>query len=229
MRRCGKYIFTATVAAIALSAAGSARAEAIDSVCEPAMLVFDASGSMKGTRIAEARTATSRVLPALTRSRSVGLITYGGRVGPVCGTIDQKVAPTPNAGAAIQAAIDALEPTGRTPISGAVARAASVLGGGARRGLIVLVTDGEENCAGEPCALGRELREAGGRLKVHVIGFRLRVAEGSALACLARETGGIYTEVTDIDALAAALATALGCAPISRAPGRDVASIRDSR
>lgn len=207
----------------------AAQAQSTDPTCEPAMLVFDASGSMRGTRIVEARRATQRVLPALTRARPVGLVTYGGRVGPVCGTIDVKLPPVPGSGPAIQAEIDALDPTGRTPIAGAVAQAAAVLGGGARRGLVVLVSDGEENCAGDPCALGHELRAAGGRLRVHVIGYRLRVPEGSALACLARQTGGIYAEAGDTEALAAALENTLGCTPVSNDKRRVIASNRYSR
>ena len=56
---------------------------------EDAMLVFDASGSMAGTdrlgvstaisvtRIDKVRAALAKVLPAATRFRRVGLITYG--------------------------------------------------------------------------------------------------------------------------------------------------------
>lgn len=183
--------------------------------CEPGMLVFDASGSMKGTRIVNARIATARVLPALTAERHVGLITYGGDEGPECGTIHLRLEPAPNNGPAIQAVIDAIAPYGRTPLAAAVEQAAMVLGGGKRRGVVVLVTDGEENCRGDPCALGRQLKRAGGKLKVNVIGYRLRIAESSALACLASETGGIFVEVSETDELARALQDTLGCPPVS--------------
>jgi Ca-activated chloride channel family protein len=213
-RREHRHPELAALTALALLA-GAAAAETPAAVCEPAMLVFDASGSMKGTRIAEARAATARVLPTLARQRPVGLLTYGGAEGPACGTIHLRLEPAPGNAAAIQAEIDALDPSGRTPLTEAVARAAAVLGAGTRRGLVVLVTDGEENCRGDPCALGRELKAMGAKLKVHVIGYRLRVPEGSALACLARETSGLFVEVDNTDGLARALSETLGCVPVS--------------
>jgi Ca-activated chloride channel family protein len=82
-------------------------------------------------------------------------------------------------------------------------------------GLIVLVTDGEENCGGDPCALGRRLAALAPRLKIHVVGYRLRIAEGSPLACLAEATGGRYVEVGDTESLGDALDRSLGCAPVA--------------
>lgn len=202
------------VAALAMPAAARASGPA----CEPGMLVFDASGSMKGTRMENARIATARVLPALSTDRNVGLITYGGEDGPECGTIHLRLEPAPNNGPAIQAVIDAITPYGRTPLTEAVEQAATLLGGGKRKGVVVLVTDGEENCRGDPCALGRRLRQAGGKLKVNVIGYRLRIGESSALACLASETGGLFVEVNETDGLAKALQDTLGCPPVSLLP-----------
>ncbi|KAB2848369.1 MAG: VWA domain-containing protein [Hyphomicrobiaceae bacterium] len=211
------------IATIMLAAALAAPAAAEDRnpACEPGMLVFDASGSMKGTRIENARIATARVLPALTAERNVGLITYGGEAGPECGTIRLQLEPAPNNGPAIQAVINAIAPQGRTPLTEAVEQAAALLGGGKRRAVIVLVTDGEENCRGDPCALGQRLRRAGGRLKVSVIGYRLRISESSALSCLASETGGLFVEVSETDELAKALQDTLGCPPVSALPTAD--------
>jgi Ca-activated chloride channel family protein len=44
------------------------------------------------------------------------------------------------------AAIDALRPSGRTPLTGAVAQAGEALDFRHRPGLIVVLTDGEETC-----------------------------------------------------------------------------------
>jgi Ca-activated chloride channel family protein len=122
----------------------------------------------------------------------------------------------------IQGAIEEIDPVGRTPLTAAVATAAEVLGKGRRRGLIVLVTDGEENCGGDPCLFGRQVQAAGNLLKVHVIGYRLRVPEASALGCLALSTGGLLVEASSADELASALQSTFGCLPISRAPGQSV-------
>jgi Ca-activated chloride channel family protein len=112
--------------------------------------------------------------------------------------------------------IEAIDPSGRTPLTASVQIAAAALGAGSRRGVVVLVTDGEENCGADPCALGRTLAARGGLLRVHVVGFRLRVLESSALACLARSTGGTLVEASDTSSLEAALRTTFGCTPMSR-------------
>ncbi len=206
----------------------AADAQDRDAACEQAMLVFDASISMTGRGIEEARAATNRVLPALTRQRKVGLITYGGMPGPACDTIALRLEPAANNAAAIQAEIDALRPSGATPLTESVALAANLLTKGSRRGLVVLITDGFENCHGDPCALGHELA-ALGRLKVHVIGYNLRVPQGNALACLARETGGLLVEVNSTDELARALTGTLGCPVVSREQGRTTNAVLASR
>ena len=56
--------------------------------------------------------------------------------------------PTPSAADRIMAAIDALRPAGRTPLTDAVAQAADVLNFRHKPGLIVVLTDGEETCGG---------------------------------------------------------------------------------
>ena len=184
--------------------------------CEPAMLVFDATGSMLGTRITQARAAVRRVMPALAAKRAVGLVTYGGTAETVaCSSIRVRRMPAPTNGDEILREIDSITPSGRTPLTEAVSTAVNVLSGIAPAGVVVLVTDGEENCGGDPCALGRQLRDRGSRVTVHVIGFRLRIEEGSALSCLANQTGGQFAEVDDTDSLSAALDTSLGCTPIS--------------
>ncbi len=198
----------------------AAQAQDHDAACEQAMLVFDASISMTGRGIAEARAATRRVLPALTRQRKVGLITYGGMPGPPCDTIMLRIAPAANNAAAIQAEIDALKPAGATPLTESVELAIGLLAKGSRRGVVVLVTDGFENCHGDPCALGRKIAGMGVELKVHVIGYNLRVPQGNALACLARETGGLLVEVANTDELARALTATLGCPAVSRGGGQ---------
>ena len=183
--------------------------------CENAMLVFDASISMTGRGIAEAREATRRVLPVLTRQRKVGLITYGGMPGPACDTIALRLEPAANSASLIQQAIDGLKPAGATPLTESVELAIALLARNARRGLVVLVTDGFENCHGDPCALARRLAAMGGEFKVHVIAYNLRVPQGNAVACLARETGGMLVEVNSTDELSRALTGTLGCPAVS--------------
>lgn len=220
------------VAMLLPASLGLAQAEPATSrsACEPGMLVFDASGSMRGTRIDQARSAAAAVLPALTAQRPVGLVTYGGhdrggeRTGSGrCSNVRVRLPPGPDAGEAILAIVETIEPDGSTPITAAVEVAAATLLQSAKAGVIVLVTDGEENCGGDPCALGAAIAAASGQLKVHVIGFRLRIAAGDALACLADRTRGTYAEASSVRELSEALADSLGCAATSAVNGHRLA------
>src|SRR5215470_2857725 len=147
----------ACMAAFALIVAGVGGASAEEPATKPctedAMIVFDASGSMSGDgwgygsesagsvpRIDKVRSAMREILPSITRFRRVGLITFGSGAWNQC-TIRLELKPTPNAADRIMAAIDALRPAGRTPLTDAVAQAADVLDFRNKPGLIVVLTD----------------------------------------------------------------------------------------
>src|SRR5262245_58615432 len=100
---------------------------------QDAMLVFDASGSMSGDgwgygsesattvpRFLKVRAALAKVLPGITRSRRVGLITFG----PNQCNVRLELRPTENSASRIMRIVDALIPAGQTPLTAAVAEAA---------------------------------------------------------------------------------------------------------
>lgn len=124
------------------------------------------------TRIDEVRKALAQVLPAATKFRKVGLITYGPGPYLQC-NVALDFRPMPNAAQQIMSVVNALNPAGKTPLVKAVELAAEVLDYRSTRGVVVLLTDGEETCGGAPCALGKSLKD-NGRLTVHVIGYQLR-------------------------------------------------------
>ena len=196
---------------------------------EDAMIVFDASGSMSGngwgygsetagmvSRIDKVRATLANILPSVTRHRRVGLITYGPGVWDQC-NVHLDLAPEPDSAGRIMAAIKALTPAGKTPLTTAVAQAADVLEFRTKPGLIVLLTDGEETCGGSPCALGKSLSMEAAALTVHVIGLRVKgytwMGEHSLLEtkCLAERNGGLYLTVETEDELRAAFEKTLGC------------------
>jgi len=198
---------------------------------EDAMIVFDASGSMVGNmnqgiattipRIGEVRPALATVLPAVTRFRRVGLITYGPGPYQQC-NVELKLRPTPNAADIIMREVNALTPAGKTPLTAAVQQAAEVLDYRAKPGLIVVVTDGEETCGGSPCDLGKQLHAEAMQLTVHIIGFRMKdfswTGEQSILdaKCLADENGGLYISAESRQDLVEALEKTLGCPMLSQ-------------
>jgi Ca-activated chloride channel family protein len=201
---------------------------------EDAMLVFDASGSMAGNvnqgiatitpRIDAVRSALAKVLPSVTRLRRVGLITYGPGPYQQC-NVQLILKPTPNAASLIMSEVNALTPSGKTPLTAAVGQAAEVLDYRAKPGVIVVLTDGEETCGGSPCDLGKVLHAAAANLTIHVIGFRMKnfswTGEQSILdvKCLADQNGGLYVSADTEQELAEALEKTLGCPMLSqRAP-----------
>ncbi|TIV56036.1 MAG: hypothetical protein E5V89_35245, partial [Mesorhizobium sp.] len=64
---------------------------------------------------------------------------------------------------------------------------------------------GLETCGGDPCALGKELKETGVDFTADVVGFGLTADEGKQIACLAENTGGKYIQASDEKALQQAL------------------------
>lgn len=202
-----------------------------------AMLVFDASRSMINPsdenngrpRIVEARDALRRVLPQVTPFRNLGLVVYGPGRQNVCGSIEVRMLPSPDATGPIMAEINTIEPDGDTPLTQAVAQAAEVLREHTDAGAVVLITDGRETCGGAPCLLAEELARTTPNLVVHVIGFKTQISsfewqsfgdkdgQNTQLIarCLAERTGGTYATAQSTDELVRALQEVLGCPVIS--------------
>lgn len=199
-----------------------------------AMLVFDGSGSMAGnerfdfgsvvTRISKVRGALDKVLPNVAPNRRLGLVTYGPGPYDRCDNIELNVRPMENAAATIKAAVDAINPAGRTPLTEAVRLAAGALDYRKKPGVIVLLTDGEETCGGNPCKLAKELKAEAAGLTVHVIGYKMTDFSwtGGAglleMRCLAETTGGFYESPETVEELIAALAKTLGCPDLTSRP-----------
>ncbi|MBL1437340.1 MAG: VWA domain-containing protein, partial [Rhodobacteraceae bacterium] len=95
--------------------------------------------------------------------------------------------------AGFKAAVNSLTPQGRTPLTAAVRQAAEQLNYTTRSARIVLVSDGVENCDGDPAALATALSENALDLTVHVIGFDVSgIADQSGLEALATLNHGLY-------------------------------------
>jgi Ca-activated chloride channel family protein len=221
MNRLSRYACAFGLATLlAGSAAGQAADETRTPCTEDAMIVFDASGSMAGntvqglfsdiTRIDEVRKALGEVLPGATRFRKIGLITYGPGPYAQC-NVDLAFPPIPNAAERIMSVV----------LVQAVKQAAEVLDYRTEKGVVVLVTDGEETCGGAPCELGKFLKANSRGLTVHVIGYQLTGFSWTGaesildVECLAEETGGLYITAKNRDDLVKAFEKTLGCPMMS--------------
>jgi Ca-activated chloride channel family protein len=112
-------------------------------------------------------------LPSITRFRRVGLPAYGSDSWNQC-TIHPALKPEPNAADRIMAAVDALHPAGRMPLTEAEAQAADALDFRTKPDVIVILTDGEETCGGMPCDLSEKLHAEADQLTIHVISLRVK-------------------------------------------------------
>ncbi|WP_226946421.1 MULTISPECIES: VWA domain-containing protein [Roseobacteraceae] len=174
------------------------------------IIVMDGSGSMWGQidgrpKLEIARQTLAEVLVDFPPERGLGLLAYGHRRKGDCSDIELLVAPTPGTASELLSRANTMRFLGKTPLTEAVRRAALDLRSTEDAATVILITDGLETCAGDPCALGRELEQSGVDFTAHVVGFGLQGAETAALECLALETGGRYFDAGDARGLRDAL------------------------
>ena len=98
--------------------------------------------------------------------------------------------------------IKGFSPRGDTPIGESLKAAAGDLKDAPGRKTVVLVSDGEDNCAPpQPCEVARDLAKQGLDLRVEAIGFQVGAEARKQLACIAKVTGGSYYDAPDAQAL----------------------------
>ncbi len=174
------------------------------------VLVLDASGSMTEphgdgrTRFKAAVSALRQVVGSLPGDLHVGLRVYGSRIsdGPGSCQDSELVTPVgPLDRKALRTALGRARPLGNTPIAYSLREAAADLPDeGART--IVLVSDGEESCGGDPCQVARDLTQQGLDLHVDVVGFQVDDAARNQLTCVAQAGRGTFYDAPDAAALA---------------------------
>lgn len=199
--------------------ANSAKAEPTKSI-----LVLDASGSMWGqidgtAKITIAQQVISGLLDELPADQSLGLTAYGHRRKGDCSDIESLVAPGLDTRDAIRSEVNALKPKGKTPLSDAVVHAARELKFTEEPATVILVSDGLETCAADPCAIAAELEKTGVKFTAHVVGFDLSNDEELAqLQCIADRTGGKFLTADNADELTRALQQVTTATPVVAEP-----------
>lgn len=182
---------------------------------EDAVLIFDASGSMNEIwmpgmrRIEAARAASHQIIPRAAGSRRMGLMTFGPGPRDQCSNVSLKVPVQVRATKPILDELDSTPTDGGTPLTLAVEAAADVLDHRRKKGVVVIVTDGEETCGRDPCAVARELRESTSKLTIHVIG--IDTGRAHKISCLAEETNGEFIPTKTLEELTEAMRSTLDC------------------
>lgn len=176
------------------------------------ILVLDASGSMWGqidgvAKITIAQEVVTGLLQTLPETEALGLTVYGHRKRGDCTDIETVVSPAAGTRDQIAAAVAAIQPLGKTPMTDAVIAAAESLRYTEEAATVILVSDGVETCNPDPCAAARALEAAGIDFTAHVIGFDITDPEAlRQMQCIADETGGRFLTAANASELTAALA-----------------------
>ncbi|TCL08822.1 Ca-activated chloride channel family protein [Shimia isoporae] len=182
-------------------------------------LVLDASGSMWGqvdgvAKITIAQDVVGDLLKQLPETQALGLTVYGHRRKGDCSDIEGVVAPARGQHSEILAAVNAVSPKGKTPLSAAVMQAANSLKHTEDKATVILISDGEETCGYDPCEVGKQLEATGVDFTLHAIGFAIaNETTRRQLQCLAENTGGSYRSANDASGLAQALSEVALVAP----------------
>jgi hypothetical protein len=205
--RCGGLLFAALSAgALAATPLLGARVE----------IVLDASGSMRGSaggtsKMEAAKQAVRTTVEALDASAVVALRLYGHRLPsepkePSCADTELVIPFGPLDRGRFIAAVEAARPLGQTPLAHSLQQAAADFGDlGDELAAVILVSDGEESCGGDPAAVACAFAERGLELTVHTVGFDVDAAARAQLQAIAQCTGGEYRDATNAGELSESL------------------------
>jgi hypothetical protein len=224
---------TVAVLLLAFAAAMPVGAAAENSI----VLVLDASGSMKArlpdglTRIDGAKRAVAELINKLPANARLAFRAYGHQ-SPVqrkdCRDTELLVGfdAVGRNGAAVLERARAIQAQGYTPITHVLQLAAKdVAAESSAARVIVLVSDGKETCASDPCAAAKALADADAKLAVHTIGLGVDAAARFQLRCIASVARGVYVDAENTRQLADALDKAARTEPVRKkeviAAGRD--------
>jgi len=187
--------FASAVAGPAMASSGPTNVE----------LIIDDSGSMAqkiggGKKIDVAKQVFSGLVQDLPADSVVAVRTYGRRQPSSardCADMELLIPFGPNTAARVLG-VQALKPNGMTPIAASLDAAAKDFAGReGQNNIVLLLSDGEEDCHGDPCAAAKALRDSGIHLEINVIGLHLTPAEREQLKCVAKAGGGKYYDAAD--------------------------------
>ncbi|MGA9573764.1 MAG: VWA domain-containing protein [Lysobacterales bacterium] len=180
-------------------------------------LILDASGSMlqrmQGKRriVVAKEVLTEAVLELIPAGTPVALRVFGHKEADACRTdLEIPLQPLdPKAAAAKIAGIQAMN-LARTPIADSLKAIKADLKGASGGAAIVLVTDGEETCDGDPGQVIEALREEGVQINLNIVGFAIDNVELAAqFKSWAELGGGRYFSASNQEGLSDALTEAL--------------------
>lgn len=169
------------------------------------LFIVDCSASMANTingktRMEIAKEMLSRLADSLNTIPNVemGLRTYGlygSRSEPDCKDTRQEVPVYRQNAQNLKAKLKDLKPNGTTPIAYSLTQAANDFPGLNGKNIIILITDGLEECTGDPCAVSAALQARKVVLKPFIIGLGVDPKLMAQFDCIGR----FYNTNTETD------------------------------
>ncbi len=177
------------------------------------LFLLDASSSMLNpwegkTKMDVARSVIAEIADSLPSGTSVqtALRVYGHQslnTDNDCNDTKLEIPFASDNAAAIRDRLNAIRPKGITPLALSLEKSADDFPYDANaRNIVLLVTDGEESCGGDPCAISLKMQQKQVYLKPFVIGLNLGPTGASAMECI-----GNYFNVQQPDALRSVMKT----------------------
>ncbi|MBR9971147.1 VWA domain-containing protein [Magnetospirillum sulfuroxidans] len=151
------------------------------------VLLLDASGSMGlksgggNDRLSAAKAAINRMLATLPGDMDVGMVVFGH-----CQGADNHKFFSPAERPRLKSLLESIRPMEGTPLARGIERAGNTVDGVSVPATLVVVTDGEDSCGGDPCAAARALKAAKPKLTINVVD----VGGQGKSRCIAEATGG---------------------------------------
>lgn len=191
----------------ACAATGEITATETLTVEQQVLLMLDASGSMAAVaedgvpKIDTARTALQRYASQSDSYIKLGFMVYGHKgnnqesgKAESCAGIEQLVPIGEVQRDTFGATLNQFQPTGWTPIAGALTEAQkSFAGKEGASNRIILVSDGIETCGGDPVAVAQQLAQQDIAVTIDIVGFGIENSDEAAqLRQIAEVTGGQY-------------------------------------
>ncbi len=178
-------------------------------------LVFDASGSMHAkvgdkTRIEIAKEVVKDLIGKLPDDMEVGMRVFGHRRKGDCNDIEM-VSPFSRLNKArLTSQVEAINAIGITPLAASLRLVGQDMANFSGDTTLIVLTDGNEQCKGNPVAEVRKLQRQGIDVNLHIIGFAVDEESVRQLNEIAEAGGGQFHKAADSKELVTALRTSLG-------------------
>jgi hypothetical protein len=156
-------------------------------------------------RLTAAKAAVNRLVSTLPTDIDVGLVVFGN-----CQGADNHKFFTPADRPRLASLLDGIKPMEGTPLARGIERAGNVVDGRTVPATLVVVTDGEDSCGGDPCAAARALKAAKPLVTINVVDVN-GLGEGR---CMAEATGGKVLPMKSAAELPELIRKASGEAPL---------------